>query len=409
MSVFGRRWRLGDEMYDLDGFGKYLRERGLVAKGRVPFFVYWVEKYLKLGFDNESDFSAVLEGERKKDWQIKQAMDAIKLYAMWSGESRGKQVTGSDPLSAMRKALRVRHYALKTEKCYLHWCGKYLLFCSEKSLEEKASDSFRDYLTYLALVRNVAASTQNQAFNSLLFLFRNIWNIEPEGIDAVRARKPARLPEVLSLAEVRAVLDCVHGVSGLVIRLIYSSGMRLSEAVSLRLKDVRLKECTLMVRGGKGDKDRAGIMGKGLIEELAGQIESVKVSEVFSLAPVSLPGALSRKYAGAGYSAEWRYVFPARGPSLCPYSGRPVIHHMHPSAVQREMQRAVKLSGINKRVGVHTLRHSFATHLLMSGVELCEIQELLGHRNLETTRIYIHIAKSFRGAVESPLDRLQRV
>jgi len=355
MSVFGRRWRQGGKMCDLTGFEKYLRVRGVVAEDRISFFVYWVKRYLKLGFDNESDFSVVLEGERK-------------------GESRGEPVAGSNPLSTMRKALRVRHYALKTEKCYMHWSVKYLSFCSEKKLKEKTSDSFRDYLTYLALVKNVM-----------------------------------RLPEVLSPAEVRAVLDCVHGVPGLVIRLIYSSGMRLSEAVSLRIKDVRLKECTLMVRGGKGNKDRTGIMGKGLVEELTGQIESVKVSEVFSLAPVSLPGALSRKYPRAGYSAEWRYVFPARGPSLCPYSGKPVIHHMHTSAVQREMQRAVKLSGIDKRVGVHTLRHSFATHLLISGVDLCEIQELLGHKNLETTRVYIHIAKSFRGAVKSPLDRLQWV
>jgi len=409
MSVFGRRWRQGGKMCDLAGFEKYLRARGLVDESRAHFFLHWVERYLKLGFDNESEFSTVLNEEGKEGWQIRQAMDAIKVYAMWSGESPREPVAGSNPLSTMRKALRVRHYALKTEKCYMHWSGKYLSFCLEKKLEEKTSDSFRDYLTHLALVRNVAASTQNQAFNSLLFLFRNAWNIEPEGIDAVRARKPARLPEVLSPTEVRSVLDCVRGVPGLVIRLIYSSGMRLSEAVSLRIKDVRLKECTIMVRGGKGNKDRTGIMGRSIVNELAKQMELVKVSKVFSLAPVSLPGALSRKYPGAGYSTEWRYVFPARGPSLCPFSGEPVIHHMHPSAVQREMQRAVKLSGIEKRVGVHTLRHSFATHLLMSGVELCEIQELLGHKNLETTRVYIHIAKSFRGSVKSPLDRLQQV
>ena len=195
-------------------------------------------------------------------------------------------------------------------------------------------------------------------------------------------------------------------VSGLVIQLIYSSGMRLSEALGLRIKDIRLAEGTVVIRGGKGDKDRVGILGKNLIADLSRQIESVKGSGMFSGVPVSLPGALSRKYSACGYSMEWRYIFPGRGPCICPRSGVPVIHHMHPTAVQREMRRAVKAAGIGKRASVHTLRHCFATHLLMAGVDLCEIQELLGHRSLETTKIYIHTAKNLRGSVVSPLDRL---
>lgn len=396
-------------MCELAGFSKHLLERGLVPENRVPFFLHWAKRYKDMGCIGENLFSEALAAEGKAEWQIRQAIDAVHLFSMWSGDTGKGVEPGLDTLDALRKALRVRHYALKTEKCYLHWSGEYLCFCLKRGLDEKLSDSYRDYLTHLALVRNVAASTQNQAFNSLLFLFRNVWNIEPEGIDAVRARKPFRLPEVLSLFEVKSILACIHGVPGTVIRLIYSSGMRLCEALSVRIKDIRLEEGTVMIRGGKGDKDRTGIIGKNLVEELALQMEVAKSSRVFSLAPVSLPGALSKKYPEAGYSCEWRYVFPAREPSLCPFSGHMVIHHMHPSTVQREMSRAVHASGTGKRVGVHTLRHCFATHLLMAGVDLCEIQELLGHRSLDTTRIYIHVAKGLRGCVESPLDRLESV
>ncbi len=395
------------EMRHLDGFAEYLTGRGLVPEKKVPFFVYWVQRYLDSGCDGEGSFAEVLYTLGKEDWQIRQALDAVKLYLRWSGDS-GAAVEDGDgsPLDVMSRVLRTRHYSIRTERCYLHWSNDYLEFCSGKEMDERSSDSYRDYMTHLALVRNVAASTQNQAFNALLFLFRNVWDIEPEGIDGVRARKAVRLPEVLSTEEVRLVLENVSGVSGLVIRLIYSSGMRLSEALGLRIKDVRLAEGTVVIRGGKGDKDRVGIVGKNLLADLSRQIDSVKKSEMFLRIPVSLPGALSRKYTGCGYSMEWRYIFPGRGPCICPRSGVPVIHHMHPTAVQREMRRAVKATGIRKRASVHTLRHCFATHLLMAGVDLCEIQELLGHRSLETTKIYIHTAKNLRGCVVSPLDRL---
>ena len=394
------------EMRHLDGFAEYLTGRGLVPERKVSFFVYWVHCYLDSGCDGEGSFAEILNSMGKEDWQIRQALDALKLYFRWSGDVGDVVEDGGSPLDAMSRVLRTRHYSIRTERCYLHWSRDYLDFCSGKGMDERSSDSYRDYMTHLALVRNVAASTQNQAFNALLFLFRNVWDIEPSGIDGVRARKAVRLPEVLSTDEVRMVLDNTSGVPGLVIRLIYSSGMRLSEALGLRIKDVRLAEGTVLIRGGKGDKDRVGILGKNLLVDLSRQIESVKESGMFSGVPVSLPGALSRKYSGCGYSMEWRYIFPGRGPCICPRSGVPVIHHMHPTAVQREMRRAVKAAGIRKRASVHTLRHCFATHLLMAGVDLCEIQELLGHRSLETTKIYIHTAKNLRGSVVSPLDRL---
>lgn len=393
-------------MHDLEGFSKHLVERGLVPENRVHFFLHWVRRYLSSGCEGEEPFAETLTVEGKAEWQIRQALDAVKLFSRWSGHKM-PVLAGADSLDTMGRALRTRHYSLRTERCYLHWSRKYLGFCSEKGMDEKSSDSYRDYMTHLALVRNVAASTQNQAFNALLFLFRKVWELEPEGIDAVRARKPVRLPEVLSPGEVKLVLDNVRGVSGTVIRLIYSSGMRLSEALGVRVKDVRLDEGTVVIRGGKGDKDRVGIVAKNLVPELASQIEFVKASSVFSMAPVSLPRALSRKYPAYGYSVEWRYVFPARGPSICPSNGVQVVHHMHSSSIQREMGRAMRVADTGKRAGVHTLRHCFATHLLLAGVDLCEIQELLGHRSLDTTKMYIHLAKGLRGCVESPLDRLK--
>ncbi len=398
---------LEEEMRNLKEFGEYLKKRELVCDSKVPFFILWVKKYLQLGSGvGEHEFSILLETERKEDWKIRQALDAVKLYMRWCGSEVEECVSSRDSIDTMQRALRVRHYSLRTEKSYLYWSRKYLLYCDEKNLDEKSSNSFTDYLTHLDLVRHVAASTQNQAFNSLLFLFRNTWSIAPEGIDAVRARKAVKLPEVLSPNEVRAVLAKTYGVPGLIIRLIYSSGMRLCEALSLRVKDVKLSELSILIRGGKGYKDRVGIIGRKIVPALSLQIELARSLGVLSEFPVSLPGALARKYPAAGFELEWRYVFPAKCPSVSPRTGKPMIHHMHPSTVQREMRRAVGKSGIRKRASVHTLRHCFATHLLMSGVELCEIQELLGHKNLETTRIYIHIAKSLKNSVLNPLDML---
>ena len=394
-------------MYDLNEFAEYLKEKDLVEERKIPFFLHWVGKYNQLGPGvNENEFSSLLDTEGKQGWQIRQALDALKIYGSWCGGETVGCTSGSDPIDTMQKALRVRHYSYRTEKSYLHWSKRYLLYCRKNVIDVKSSISFQAYLTHLALVKHVAASTQNQAFHALLFLFRNAWAIEPEGIDAVRARKPVKLPEILSREEVTKVLSNTVGIPGIIIRLIYSSGMRLCEALALRVKDVNLENYSVFIRGGKGHKDRVGIIGKKIVPDLTHQINLVGKNITPPGVPVSLPTALGRKYPGAGFAQEWQYLFPAKGPSVSPRTGNPVIHHMHPSTVQKEMRRAVAQSGIKKRAGVHTLRHCFATHLLISGVELCEIQELLGHRSLETTRIYIHIAKSLKHSIVSPLDML---
>jgi len=229
---------------------------------------------------------------------------------------------------------------------------------------------------------------------------------EPEGIDAVRARKPGRLPVVLAPDEVADVLKRANGVPGLILRIIYSSGLRLNEALSLRVQDVDLQGPSIMVRGGKEDKDRVTVLSRRLVPAIRKHLEVQKKAFRDEKIPVSLPGALERKYPNAGLEWDWQYLFPSEDPSISPDTGELRRHHIHPSSLQRAMRTALKVSGVSKHATIHTLRHSFATHLLMSGVDICEIQELLGHRNLETTRVYLHVMKGLRPAATSPLDLL---
>lgn len=378
---------------DLSGFIESIKMRGLVDSRHLPYFEMWVRKYLRSGSSDESDFAALLSSEGRKDWQIRQALDALRLHRDYTDNSDSPVDRTGDPLDDLALALKVRHYSRSTISSYSHWCGDYLSYCSRWERCRTESQSFCDYLTCLAIKRKVAASTQNQAFNALLFLFRNVFGIEPSGINAVRARKPRRIPVVLSPDEVRLVLGKVRGAAGTVIKLCYTSGLRLSEAISLRVQDIDFQGKTILVRGGKGNKDRLTVLSGTLIPELRVQIGKSRLLFDNGSVPVTLPDAICRKYNGAGKSWKWWYVFPSAGICSAEDTGQPVRHHFHPSGIQREMRRAVIASGISKRAGVHTLRHCFATHLLMSGVDLCEIQELLGHKSLETTRIYLHVMK----------------
>lgn len=377
----------------MTGFIEEIKRRGVVEERHLPYFGLWVKRFLSSGCSDDGEFSSLLASEGKAEWQIRQALDALKLYREFAGGAAFFSAESGDPLSVMKERLLVRHYSRRTVKSYLYWCCDYLDYCRRWDRCGKESGSFCDYLTYLALKRKVAASTQNQAFNAVLFLFRNVWNEEPSGIDAVRARKPKRLPVVLSPEEVRKVLANVKGVAGSVLKLCYSSGLRLGESISLRVQDIDFDNRSIMVRGGKGNKDRLTILSESMIPELKARIDSSRRVFECGCVPVTLPDAIGRKYSNAGLSWPWWYVFPSAGICSDHSTGNPVRHHIHPSGVQREMSRAVSASGISKRAGVHTLRHCFATHLLMAGVDLCEIQELLGHKNLETTRVYLHVMK----------------
>ncbi|NLP04594.1 integron integrase [Candidatus Fermentibacteria bacterium] len=351
--------------------------------------------------------AAELEREGKEPWQIRQALDAVKIYLQVFPEEAEPDEHGSfegDPAGRLTDALRIRHYSPSTEKTYAGWCRRYLAYCMKTSQDPREDSSFREFISSLALKDRVSSSTQNQAFNAVLFLFRNVWNTEPAGIEAVRARKGKRLPTVLTRKEVSALLTHASGTAGLVLKVIYSAGLRLHEALSLRIQDVDFEAGTIMVRGGKGDKDRVTLLADTIKDELNSHIAAIRETWTGSEVPVSLPDALERKYPNAGMEWGWQYVFPSRESSVDPGTGAIRRHHMHETAVQSMMRDAARKAGITKHASVHTLRHSFATHLLMAGVDVCEIQELLGHRSIETTRIYLHVMRNLKASVRSPLD-----
>ncbi len=390
---------------DLNDYEDKLKTMNIAKENQIPFMVNWVRKYIQLGSPEEAEYADILLREGREDWQIRQALDSVRLYC---GTGIGKQENSciDEPLHIMREKLSIRHYAESTKKTYLGWCTRFIDYCDRNDIDAESDESYRTYLSHLALNRKVSSSTQNQAFNAILFLFRNVWEREPDRIDSVRARKPKRLPVVLTVEEVSKVLAATRGITGLVIRLIYSSGLRLSEAVRLRVQDVNFEGKSILVRGGKGDKDRTTVVSHRIIPELRAQIDSVRIQSERNDIPVSLPNALELKYPNAGKEWNWQYVFSADKPYMNPITGELRRHHIHSSSIQKAMRRAVKESGISKHAGVHTLRHCFATHLLISGTDLCEIQELLGHRSLETTRVYLHVMKELKHSVESPLDLL---
>ncbi|MCD4776899.1 MAG: integron integrase [Candidatus Aegiribacteria sp.] len=394
--------------YDLTEYNEHLASLNLVRENHIPYMSGWVKHFLFLGRPSDSEYADILTKEGRKDWQIRQALDAVKIFREVYPENTTESLEkAGTPLKVMKESLRIRHYARSTEKAYLNWSTRYFNYCMEMSIDIKSDSSFRNYLSHLALRRKVAASTQNQAFNALLFLFRNAFSREPESIDAVRARRPLRLPVVLSRKEVKQVFQETEGITNLILQLIYSSGLRLSEGLQLRIHDVDLDQKSITVRSGKGNKDRITVLSSRIIPDLRKQLAEARSIFENSNIPVSLPEALARKYPNAGREWGWQYLFPAANASIDPATGEVRRHHLHPSGIQRAMRKAVRSSGIVKRASIHTLRHSFATHLLMSGVDLCAIQELLGHKNLETTRIYLHVMKGFQNGVTSPLDLLE--
>ncbi|HOU77158.1 MAG TPA: integron integrase [Syntrophales bacterium] len=268
-----------------------------------------------------------------------------------------------------------------------------------------------NFLSHLALKEKVSASTQNQAFNSILFLFHNVLCKDLNDLkETVRAKRGQKLPVVFSMDEVKRLLACLNGRDLLIAGLIYGSGLRLMELARLRVKDVDMDLNTLTVRSGKGDKDRTTILPSTVKDQLKNHLSAVKKlhenDHAVGYGEVHLPDALGRKYPNAGKEWAWQYVFPANNLSVDPRSGKVRRHHIGDSAVQEMIKKAIKKAHIPKHGSVHTLRHSFATHLLMNGVNIREVQELLGHKNVETTMIYTHVLRDMSNAPKSPLDAL---
>jgi integron integrase len=314
-------------------------------------------------------------------------------------------------LDQVRDKIRFKHYSLRTEQAYVDWIKRFILFNGKRHPRELGAGEVEAFLTHLAAVRDVSSSTQNQAKSALLFLYREVLDVELPWLDGVeQARTPRRLPVVLTCSEVALVLDKLVGTHRLIGRLLYGTGMRIMEGVRLRVKDVEFSRRAILVRDGKGHKDRIAVLPDGVAAALAEHIERVQKIHANDLAmgygQVWMPEALARKYTAAPREWGWQYVFPSARRSMDPRSGVVRRHHLSDQSFQRAMRQAVQDAGIHKPATPHTLRHSFATHLLEAGYDIRTVQELLGHSNVSTTMIYTHVLNRGGRGVVSPLDRL---
>ncbi|MDH7487374.1 MAG: integron integrase [Anaerolineae bacterium] len=311
-------------------------------------------------------------------------------------------------LDQTRDAIRLKHYSYRTEETYLNWIRRYILFHNKRHPAEMGAPEVEAFLTHLAVKEHVAASTQNQALSALLFLYREVLHKDLGPIDALRAKKPKRLPTVLTKEETLRLLNHLSGTHQLMAKLIYGSGLRLMECLRLRVKDLEFERRAIIVRDGKGEQDRVTVLPDSLIPLLQEHLQQVKALHQQDLAhgfgSVYLPDALARKYPNADKEWGWQYVFPANSLSRDPRSGVIRRHHVHESSLQKAIREAARLAGISKPVGPHTLRHCFATHLLENGYDIRTVQELLGHKDVKTTMIYTHVLQRGGLAVRSPLD-----
>jgi integron integrase len=312
-------------------------------------------------------------------------------------------------LEQVRHLIRLRRYSIRTEQAYLHWIKQYILFHNKRHPSELGERELTQFLSHLAIDRKVAASTQNQALSALLFLYREVLKQPPDWLDDVeRAKKPAKLPVVLTKQEVRSVLAQLDGSKWLMASLLYGSGLRLMECIRLRVKDVDFGYKQITVRDGKGSKDRVTMLPASLIGPLQRHLARVRLLHDKDLSDgfgrVYLPYALERKYPKANCEWGWQYVFPSSRRSVDPRSGATQRHHVAEDVLQAAVKEAVRAAGISKPASCHTLRHSFATHLLESGYDIRTVQELLGHKDVSTTMIYTHVLNKGGKGVRSPLE-----
>lgn len=412
-------------MWNKEKYIEFLSARRLAPENRRKFYGIWVDRFITV---RGRDASAPITGAEidtfcltlattHEDWQVRQAGDAVRLYLFFL-QNQGDQSAPSlvkDNIHAvdfeqkMRDVIRLRHLSMATEKTYVGWLRHFLAWSGDSSSGVLDSGRVIGFLTHLAVEKKVSKATQSQAFNALLFFFRNVLlrDLDISSM-AVRAKKSQRLPVVLSRQEVSRLLDQLDGVHALMARLIYGCGLRLNECMTLRVKDVDFEQGCVIVRAGKGDKDRMTVLPGSLVDDLHRHLLEVRPlhdqDRGNDVPGVSMPDALDRKYPNAGKEWGWFWVFPARWLSVDPRTQLVRRHHLLPDTLQKQIKNAVRKAGIVKPASVHTLRHSFATHLLENGYDIRTIQELLGHADVKTTMIYTHVATKNRLGVKSPLD-----
>ena len=312
-------------------------------------------------------------------------------------------------LDQVRDAIRVKHYSMRTEEAYVYWVKRFILFHEKRHPLQMGEPEVSKFLSHLAVEGKVSASTQNQALSALLFLYQEVLKQEIGWINNVkRAKKPSHLPVVLTKKEAKEVLLRLEGTKWLMASILYGAGLRLMECLGLRVKDIDFSYNQIIVRDGKGGKDRLTILPESLKEPLKKQLEKVRILHEQDLkegfGKVYLPFALAKKYPNAEREFAWQYVFPASNRSIDPRSGLERRHHIYETVLQKAVKASVRAAGINKPASCHTFRHSFATHLLEDGYDIRTVQELLGHKDVSTTMIYTHVLHKGGKGVKSPLD-----
>lgn len=413
----------------MQSFAEFLREKGRIQARYLPFYLRWAAMYEKhAAGSGTSDgstqsrlesFLATL-AQQYQDWQVRQAV-RLYLYFSRSGEKPNSPALESPEEAStdsqqsleltLTRLMRLKHLSYRTEKTYLAWVSRFRRHEAVKELAAITEEHLKHFLSYLAVERKVSAATQKQGFNALLFLYRNVLRVEINGLETViPSRTPRRLPVVLTQEEIREVFSHLHATNLLLAGVIYGGGLRLQECLSLRVKDIDFARNCLVIRSGKGDKDRETVLPERAAAELKRHLARVRIlydrDRSQALEGVWIPEALARKYRNAGKEWSWFWVFPSEKLSVDPVSSVVRRHCLYPTTLQKAFQQAVRKADIVKRATVHTLRHSFATHLVEKGYDIRTIQELLGHADVSTTMIYTHVAKKNKLGVTSPLDSL---
>jgi len=410
-------------------FQDFLSRKQHIPENRLPYYLRWVSRYhdfcsrQNIDGDLGDAIAAYLHDLAKhhEDWQVQQAREAVRLYRYFKGvqaatptekEQPDGQVSWQAVEEEVMRALRLRHRSYRTEQTYLQWLRRFRTYVGFKEPRTVIQTDLEQFLSHLAVDGKVSSATQEVAFNALLFFFRHVLTIEIVGLDsAVRARKPRRLPVVLSQQEVLRIFDQMQGTARLMAGIIYGGGLRLQECLQLRVKDVDFERGCLTIRSGKGDKDRQTLLPESFKDDLQRHLQKTRdiheEDRRNNIDGVWLPDALERKYPNAGKEWGWFWVFPSQKLSIDPVSKIIRRHHLFPTVLEKAFRHAVQSAGVAKRATIHTLRHSFATHLLEGGCDIRTVQELLGHSSVQTTMIYTHVAKKNILGVRSPMDTVR--
>lgn len=409
----------------MEQFKAYLISSKLTDEKRAGFYINWITRFYKSCKKDpedpviKEDMDSFLNhlSKTREEWQVKQASLAIQLHQYYKERKKAEKTKECLELNAqwksvpedMRKVLRLMHRSYRTEQAYIAWVRQLYFFIKNKSPFSLESKDVKDFMTYLVVEKNVAISTQNQAFNAILFLFRHVLDKKIDDIsDTVRAKRKKRLPVVLTKSEIGQLFGKLSGLYLLMAKVIYGCGLRVGEGLQLRIKDIDFERNAVIIRSGKGDKDRETVLPESIKQELSEHIKKIKriheKDRTNDVPGVQLPYAFERKSPNAGKEWIWFWVFPSYKLSLDPLTNIVRRHHVFRSILQEKIKKAAIDAKIPKRVTVHTLRHSFATHLLENGYDIRTIQEILGHTDIRTTMVYTHVANKSKPYVKSPLD-----